>query len=140
MTPAFFNNDLVWHTHTLTFVANAPLITLGFRLISEQQGFAGVGVIDNFKLTSVLSTDNFVKVQSVILPNPIETTARLKTDKNITEGTLLIYNAYGQLLQKTDRLNGDDFQIDRKNWPIGIYYLQVIEGNRIIVNQKLMVN
>lgn len=75
----------------------------------------------------------------VIYPNPLSTETTLKTSRILNDASIQLFNAFGQQVKQLRNLSGNNFTMFRDNLQSGIYFLKLMEGNKIIANEKLVV-
>lgn len=71
--------------------------------------------------------------------NPIYSQATLKTDYPLQNATLIIYNALGDVNIKIHNLYGQINSFYYNPLPAGIYFIQLIEKDRILAREKLLI-
>jgi len=73
-------------------------------------------------------------------PNPTKNRVYLKSNKNITDLRVNIYNVLGKKLisKKISSLQNNSFEIDTSNLNVGIYFVEIT--NKKVTNiQKLII-
>lgn len=78
-------------------------------------------------------------IRAFIYPNPFSESSRIKLNKNLEEATLVIYNILGQEIKRIKHIFGREVKLDRDNLPLGVYFLRLTEGNRIIMENKAII-
>ena len=71
-------------------------------------------------------------------PNPFSTSTTIQLNKNIKNGSIIIYNIFGQAV-KTLLFAGSSIQMERTDLSAGIYFIRVTESNKLIASQKIIV-
>jgi len=74
-----------------------------------------------------------------ICPNPFSNEATLKTDRELKNATVIISNPFGQQVKQAKNIAGNEIKITRGNLSAGVYFLQVIQENKIILSCKLII-
>jgi Secretion system C-terminal sorting domain len=74
-----------------------------------------------------------------IRPNPFSNEATLKTDQDLKNATVTITNIFGQQVKQTKNITGKEIKIHRGNLSGGIYFLQLMQENKIILSCKLII-
>jgi len=64
----------------------------------------------------------------------------LNSDKYLNNATINIYNAFGQIVKQINNISGQTFTLSNDNLPAGFYFLNLIENDRIIKTEKLVVS
>jgi hypothetical protein len=74
-----------------------------------------------------------------IIPNPFSLTAEIQSNENLINATLVLYNSFGQQVKILKNISGQTIILERGNLSVGIYYLQLFQGNRIIKTEKIII-
>jgi len=74
-----------------------------------------------------------------IFPNPFSSSATLQPGKNFKDATLVVYNCFGEEVKQIKNINGESMVLRRDNLPEGMYFVRVIENNKIMVTGKLVI-
>jgi len=74
-----------------------------------------------------------------ILPNPFSDEAILRTDQQLKNATATITNTFGQQIKQIKNITGKEIKIQRGNLSSGIYFLQLMQENKIILTAKLII-
>lgn len=73
-------------------------------------------------------------------PNPFISSITLSNQNAIfSNATLMLYNIFGQPVMQLKNISGKKVIIHRNNLPKGIYYAQLIEDNKTISFQTLLI-
>ena len=88
-----------------------------------------------------LTTVNEIEKQYIsnISPNPFSSQTTLQFDKNISEATLQIYNVVGQQVKQIKNVSGQIITIQRANLPSGLYFVNIMQENKIVSSNKLII-
>lgn len=90
--------------------------------------------------TSVgIEEDPFKQSAHTIFPNPFNSSAIIQLNSPLYNAELTIYNAYGQIVNKVKNISGYEILLSRNNLATGMYFLQLIENNEVIVTDKLVI-
>jgi len=73
-----------------------------------------------------------------ISPNPFSSTTTLQSDKPFNNAILTIYNAFGQEVRSLV-IGRSPFVIERSGLPSGLYFIRLVEDNKIVATEKLVV-
>lgn len=113
-------------------------IKLGTSILSKG-GPIGVFTI---KLSAPLIAD-ITDEQStdidLIYPNPFSLFTTIQFKTIISNGNLNIYNVNGQLVKVIQNISGRNIIIYRESIPSGIYFVSLIENNKVILSNKLVI-
>jgi alpha-tubulin suppressor-like RCC1 family protein len=74
-----------------------------------------------------------------LFPNPMSDFAILQTENIFTDATLTIYNTQGQPVKQIKNISGQSLDLHRENLPDGMYFVELIEGEKIIKTGKLII-
>lgn len=76
----------------------------------------------------------------LIYPNPFSEVTTLKTDIFLNDATLRVYNSLGQTVKQINNISGQTITLHRENLPGGLYSIQLIQDNKIITTNKLLIS
>ena len=94
-------------------------------------------VCNTIAITSV--NENYVKGISNFSPNPFSEQTTLQTDKILKDATLTVYNSLGQQVKQIEHVLGQTVIFNRNDLPSGLYFIQLIENNQTLTNNKLII-
>jgi hypothetical protein len=77
--------------------------------------------------------------QISITPNPFSLFTTITVNENLKNADLVIYNTLGQEVKSIKNISGQIVEFQRDNLPVGVYFLRLIQENKIIVNQKVII-
>jgi hypothetical protein len=84
--------------------------------------------------------ENLFENSISLYPNPFSIQTTLNSDKYLNNATINIYNAFGQIVKQINNLSGHTFTLSNDNLPTGFYFLHLIENDKIIKTEKLVVS
>lgn len=99
-------------------------------------------ILDNYLLcyNGTLSVGKELnKTNLTIFPNPFSTQTILQTDRIYKDATLNVYNSLGQRVKQINKISGQTITVNRDNLPNGLYFLRIIEGNKTVATNKLII-
>jgi len=111
---------------------------IGMDLLNKDSGFC---VIDKIYKRGILSNINEVEKQKIeIYPNPFKDKIiiTLSSDIDILEINLMVYNSIGQKILYNPNLKNNHIIIDLADEPNGLYYLIIMDNNKIIRTEKII--
>lgn len=85
-------------------------------------------------LNEILTNNNFS-----VFPNPCISSSTIKTEGNLNNATMTIYNAFGQVLKQVNNISGQTMSLNRENLPSGIYFLRLTDADKTISIEKLII-
>ncbi len=85
------------------------------------------------------SNDILQNVFFSIYPNPFLEQAVLTSSKTLNNASIQIHNVLGQCVKTIEEVNGNEVIIEKEELEEGVYFVQVIEQNKIIAVKKVLV-
>ncbi len=82
-----------------------------------------------------VSTENKI----TIYPNPFSSETTISTEKILKDATLNIYNVFGQKVKQIQNISGQQIKIDRNGLSNGIYFIRVLENNKALWTEKVVI-
>jgi len=73
-----------------------------------------------------------------IYPNPFETYFILKSNKDLNDAELTIYDAFGKEVLKINDISNENIFVQRNNLADGIYFFRLIEKNKVVAQGKVI--
>ncbi|NQZ37720.1 MAG: T9SS type A sorting domain-containing protein [Crocinitomicaceae bacterium] len=83
---------------------------------------------------------SFKEIDNKIYPNPFNSSTTIQFSTPVYKAELKIYNTYGQLIKQIENISGQEIQLSRNNLPSGVYFFKLMENNKIIVADKLIIS
>lgn len=108
-------------------ISTGPFLTTGY--------FDLVTLVEDPSAVNDLDPENMI----TIFPSPMHEEAILKTDKNLVDANLNLYDMLGKKVVTIDHISGNTVHLHRNNYPAGIYLIELTENNRLIGKEKLVV-
>lgn len=81
--------------------------------------------------------ENTSKTGFSIFPNPFISSTTIRTIDNLNNASLAVCNSYGQMVKQVNNISGQTVSLSRDNLPIGLYFIRLTEGDKIIAVEKL---
>jgi hypothetical protein len=78
-------------------------------------------------------------LQTNIYPNPFSSQATLQVDHALHNATLIVNNSFGRTVKRIENISGSTVMLWRENLASGVYFVQLIEGNKIISTNRIVV-
>ena len=75
-----------------------------------------------------------------VYPNPFDNFFIIKSNKNLSDAVLTLYDAFGKEVLKTHNINNENIIVQRNNLADGIYFFTLLENNQIIDKGKVIAN
>jgi hypothetical protein len=83
--------------------------------------------------------ENTNKTIFSIFPNPFISSTTIQTIDHLKNASLTICNSFGQMVKQIENISGQTVSLSRDNLPSGLYFIRVIEENKIIAVEKLII-
>ncbi len=96
----------------------------------------------NSLMVSVPKEPAIEKITFKVFPNPFNTSATIQilSDEPVSDGTLIVYNAFGKIVMNITNINGNRIKINRNALPEGLYIFRfTAQNNSLNGNGKLMI-
>ncbi|TAH42438.1 MAG: T9SS type A sorting domain-containing protein [Bacteroidetes bacterium] len=74
-----------------------------------------------------------------VFPNPGSGLTSFQINSSVKNATLNIYNSVGELINKLNWIEGKKFNFGTEKLSIGIYFLNIIQENKLIAKGKLII-
>lgn len=100
------------------------------------------GAINSYWVGLHETVNKTEKMKMSVIPNPMNSSATIsiEADKNIQNGIMIIYNAFGNEVKRMEQIHSNQFKIRKENLPQGLYLLRFIDQtDKKEVNAKLVV-
>jgi uncharacterized repeat protein (TIGR01451 family) len=95
--------------------------------------------INQYDLTIGINENKEEIISLKIYPNPFTADATIQFDNKVSDATLIIYDMLGQKLKAINHISGDKVVINRGNISNGIYFIRLIQDNKIIAAGKIII-
>jgi hypothetical protein len=76
----------------------------------------------------------------LIYPNPFSSVAILRSDNPLHNASIKIYNPFGQLVKEMKNVSGETIEISRDNLPSGLYFLQITDDYKTMMEKKIVIS
>ena len=86
-----------------------------------------------------LSIDDETINKVKIFPNPFSTTAKINLNILEDNTSIKIFNVQGKLVKLFKNIKGSVVEIDREGLSDGIYFMQILDGKKSFVFEKLII-
>ncbi len=74
-----------------------------------------------------------------LFPNPFSTQTTLQTTEQLKNATLSVDNCFGQTVAQIKNINGQTITLHRDNLPTGLYFLRLMQDNKVIAIKKIVI-
>lgn len=91
----------------------------------------------NCTTTSILNQYNNLNVS--VYPNPFSDETTVFIDRELNNSTVVIKDVYGKEVFKTRLENENELKINRNKMASGMYVLQLIQNEKVVVSKKIVV-
>jgi hypothetical protein len=76
---------------------------------------------------------------NLVFPNPFSNETTLKANQTIKNATISIINTFGQQVRQIKNFTGNELKLRRENLSAGIYFIRLMQENKIIASYKLII-
>ncbi len=106
--------------------------------------FGGPNYVDGAQIwrtdmTTGMNQLELKKHSITLYPNPFSSWTTLQSDIALKKATLTVYNSQGQTVKQMDNIAGQNIILYRDNLPGGLYFIRLIQNNKIITADKLVI-
>jgi hypothetical protein len=129
-----------------TIISNPDSLMVRFTFISDSLLKSKDGwMIDDIVTSAAGSNacsgiDEYVgDVDISIYPNPATTSVSLSSGKEMHNATLILINAYGQVVKQVIGIYGGRMDIHCGDLPCGLYYLRLTQANEVVTTKRLVI-
>ncbi len=116
-------------TYPATDLAGNP------RVVGSQ---IDIGAYEYQGTTGIANND--LKNNISIFPNPFNSFTTIQFQTQVDFIGLYIYNIYGQKIKTINNLSGNKVEIFRDNLPNGIYFIRLLQHDKVIVTGKIIIS
>lgn len=118
------------------FSSNRLICVRDTNGISFDSGFSS-----NFGCVNIASMNEIELGKNYqIYPNPFSSQTTLQFESPIIDGQLFIYDLKGSIIMELTHVKGTEIQIKAEKLEDGMYMLNLIENQKLIVNEKLIIS
>lgn len=96
------------------------------------------GFLAKFSTCILTETQEFSNQKLKFYPNPLINISLLQTNFHLKNATLTLFNSKGQLVEQIHNIEGNSIQINTKNLTKGIYFVQLMQDNKVVLTDKLL--
>jgi photosystem II stability/assembly factor-like uncharacterized protein len=134
------NGGLSWSADNAGFPPNIGIASLMIKGAYVYAGTSGNGLWRR-PLSDFVGIEHhqFATKKIVAHPNPFHSTTILRSDENIINGKLFLYNIIGEEVKILDRINGSTIIIDRAGLKNGIYFYRLYQNDSFLSKGKLII-
>ncbi|MCF6133433.1 T9SS type A sorting domain-containing protein [Flavobacterium wongokense] len=99
--------------------------------------YFGVVRYNNASLATTTFENQTVTIS--VAPNPFSSQTTFQSDVSFENASLSVYNSIGQLVKAINNINGQQITFSRDNLPNGLYFAHLMQDNKSIGSQKLVI-
>lgn len=100
---------------------------------------AALADVWEYSISSVGLNELNIEKNISIFPTVFNDDATLKSNKNLHNATLILYNIYGQETKRLSNLSGNKIKIYKNELSSGLYNVRLIDDNKIIGVEKIVI-
>lgn len=110
-----------------------------FITVTNTSGTRGWNQIDNFTISIATEISEIYPNKISIIPNPFSNSTVLQSDKVFKDAYLTIYNVSGHQVREIKSISGQTFTLFRDNLASGLYFIRLIEDDKTLMVDKLVI-
>lgn len=122
-----FQRNFLYLNHKPTEIG-LPNFVSNFSAQTKQDNSCSTGLFESKKINNIKIT-----------PNPFSVQTTINTNLYLNNATIKIINNIGKVILVKSNLVGQEINIERAGLPCGLYFLQIIDDNLNILQDKLIV-
>ncbi len=141
-----FDSDGIATTHIGTgssFANNISIQSDGKIILAGKATDGGQPVFAvaryNNTITSGINSNTNQRGMLNIFPNPFSNEAIIRTDMNLNNAALKVYNVQGELVSQIDNISGNNVPFRRDNLVSGTYFIKLTQENKTIATEKITI-
>lgn len=92
------------------------------------------------KTNSDVSFNNKTNMKIIIYPNPFSYQAILQTVVPMKNASIVLYNYNAKVVLQINNINGREIVLTRGNLASGLYFIRLIEENKILTTEKFQLH
>jgi len=130
---------------TIGVSGNGGLVNAGGIVTGTNSGAIGSAGIEGTggtesTLCSTVGINNLPDENNMIhfFPNPFSTQTTLQTDIFLKDAAVTVYNTFGEEV-RSFVISHSPFVIERNGLPSGMYFIRLMQGNKIVATNKFVV-
>jgi Secretion system C-terminal sorting domain len=94
--------------------------------------------IDCYNLSAGIDNKTNIEKAITIAPNPFSSNAIIKTNTELQNASLVIYNSIGEAVKQMNNLNGKAIPLDCNDLAPGLYFIKLVQGYEILAFKKII--
>jgi hypothetical protein len=75
----------------------------------------------------------------IVFPNPLKSLADIEFDRQMNDAQINIFNVQGRLVKQIKNIYSKSIILNRDNLPYGLYFIRMIEHDKVITTGKFMI-
>lgn len=120
-------------------VSFSSIDTLEIIITGGNQTGTSISVDEfSYSLTSGIN-ENSPNGNLSAFPNPFSKQTTLQSNNLFSNATLTVYNSLGQTVKQIKNISGQTVTLHREALPIGLYFIQLTENNKLFSTEKLII-
>lgn len=74
-----------------------------------------------------------------VYPNPLSNSCLVESNQALSKASIFLYNSTGQIVKEVKNISGNTFKLHRENLPAGQYFINIIENDKVIYSNPLLI-
>jgi hypothetical protein len=100
------------------------------------QGYGYFDLISLEQVTGIVTNKEVASIK--LFPNPFNSETTLYSSVPLQNATIHVVNNLGETVKKEVSFSGNSFQLNSENFTGGMYYVKVIQDNKVVAVTKLL--
>ena len=93
--------------------------------------------VDKDISTSIAENNSYSNI--TVSPNPFSSSTTFRNKNGFQQASFVLFNALGQQVLQFNNINHNEFNVSRNNLPAGIYFYKIIQENKVLKADKVLV-
>jgi uncharacterized delta-60 repeat protein len=115
----------------------APSVPGNYAVAITENSCTDTSFCYNLMLTGL--TESSQVETFLVYPNPFKSETTVFLSESLNQTALVLVNSIGQKIMQIDNINGQSITLHRCNLPAGLYFLQLVQDEKIVATKKIMI-
>ena len=101
---------------------------------------SGYGSAIRCQLVNSIEVPAFSDADFLIIPNPFSSETTITAPYFLQDASLRMYNSQGSLINVVTGIYGKTITLQRNHLPSGLFYIQIEQDHRILMQRKVLIS
>jgi len=103
-------------------------------------GKFGIGYASADTPVTGIEEDRYTNAERYIIsPNPFSNSTLIQMSEDLRQASCLIYDCFGRMVKEENSISGRSFVLKQDQLTKGVYLIRIVEGNKVIIADKIVV-